>query len=220
MVFFALAPLLSFAALVAAQADPSINSPASVVQCQPVQLSWTASRTPVIIPGGQAGAAALEDLGSQSGSSMTWTANIASGTSITIQLRDSTGAIAYSAAVTVQPSSDSSCLGAQGPGSSSAGGSSSSAAAGSSVSTPAGSTSSASAPVATTSAAGSSSVAAGSTTSHSATRPASSSTSRVATATSAQTSSTSSSNAAGSAAQIGWTGVMGFLAAAAGLAVA
>ncbi|CAE6392940.1 unnamed protein product [Rhizoctonia solani] len=108
----------SFLAFVATALAQSlvINTPASVVQCQPAQVTWTASNTPVfvsIIPGGQPGAAALVDFGSQTGSSLTWTVNIAAGTSLTFQLRDSTGAVAYSSPISVQGSSDSSCLGAQ-----------------------------------------------------------------------------------------------------------
>ncbi|KAH7341549.1 hypothetical protein B0J17DRAFT_647074 [Rhizoctonia solani] len=108
----------SFLALVAAVVAQSlvINTPASVVQCQPAQVTWTATNTPVfvsIIPGGQPGAAALQDFGQQTGQSLTWTVNIAAGTSITFQLRDSTGAVAYSSPISVQASSDSSCLGAQ-----------------------------------------------------------------------------------------------------------
>ncbi|CAE6409750.1 unnamed protein product [Rhizoctonia solani] len=104
---------LALLAAVYAQAS-QINTPASVVQCQPVQITWSSTNTPVfvsIIPGGQAGAAALQDFGQQSGTFLTWTANIAAGTSITFQLRDSTGAVAFSSPVTVQSSSDSSCLG-------------------------------------------------------------------------------------------------------------
>ncbi|KAJ1307767.1 hypothetical protein OPQ81_001854 [Rhizoctonia solani] len=112
--FVKVTSLLALVAAVAAQ-SLTINTPASVVQCQPAQITWTATNTPVfvsIIPGGQPGAAALQDFGQQTGSSLTWTVNIAAGTSITFQLRDSTGAVAYSAPTTIQSSSDSSCLGA------------------------------------------------------------------------------------------------------------
>ncbi|CAE6415214.1 unnamed protein product [Rhizoctonia solani] len=110
---FQSASFLALLAAVYAQSS-TINTPPSVVQCQPVQVSWTSANLPVfisIIPGGQAGAAALQDFGQQTGTSLTWTANIAAGTSITFQLRDSTGAVAFSSPVSVQGSSDSSCLG-------------------------------------------------------------------------------------------------------------
>ncbi|CAE6420564.1 unnamed protein product [Rhizoctonia solani] len=99
--------------VVLAQADPSINTPPSFVQCQPAQISWNASNTPVyisIIPGGNASAPSLMDLGQQSGTSMTWPVNITSGTSITLRITDAKGAIAYSAPVTIQSSSNSSCI--------------------------------------------------------------------------------------------------------------
>ncbi|KAF8673982.1 Endonuclease/Exonuclease/phosphatase family [Rhizoctonia solani] len=106
---------LALLAAVYAQA-PQINTPAAVVQCQPAQISFIATNTPVfisIIPGGQPSAAPLADLGQQNASPFTWIANIAQGTSVTFQIRDSTGAVAYSAPITIQGSSDSSCLGQQ-----------------------------------------------------------------------------------------------------------
>ncbi|KAH7341550.1 hypothetical protein B0J17DRAFT_264740 [Rhizoctonia solani] len=112
---FAVASLLAVASLVVAQNDPSINSPASVVQCQPVQLSWTATKEPVyisIIPGGQPGAVPIEDFGVQKAGtkSMTWTCDMKAGSSITFQIKDAAGAVAYSGNVNVQDSNDSSCV--------------------------------------------------------------------------------------------------------------
>ncbi|KAG8740756.1 hypothetical protein FRC12_015884 [Ceratobasidium sp. 428] len=91
----------------------TINTPASVVQCQPVQLSWsggTAPYFPSIIPGSQPGAAALKEFPSQQGTSLTWKCDLQQGTQITMQVRDSTGAVQYSSAVPIQNSSDSSCV--------------------------------------------------------------------------------------------------------------
>ncbi|CEL55635.1 hypothetical protein RSOLAG1IB_01647 [Rhizoctonia solani AG-1 IB] len=70
------------------------------------------SITAPIIPGGQAGAASIQEFGQQAGNLITWTVNIAGGTLITFMVRDSTGAVAYSAPVSVQSSADSSCLSA------------------------------------------------------------------------------------------------------------
>lgn len=109
----AFVPPLAFAAIIAAQAVPLINTPTSVAQCRPVQITWTATNTPVfisILPGGQTGAPPLMDFGEQTGSSITWIANILAGTSITFQIRDSQGAIAFSSPVTVQSSPDPSCI--------------------------------------------------------------------------------------------------------------
>jgi hypothetical protein len=51
-----------------------------------------------IIPGGQPGAAPLEDFGAQPAgkNSFTWTVDMAAGTSITFMIKDAAGAIAYS----------------------------------------------------------------------------------------------------------------------------
>ncbi|CAE6483570.1 unnamed protein product [Rhizoctonia solani] len=207
---FAAASLFAFVALVVAQNDPSINTPASVVQCQPVQLSWTASKEPVyvsIIPGGQPGAAPLHDFGIQpSGTkTMTWTCDLKAGSAITFQIKDATGAVAYTGNMMVQDSKDKSCVDPN---------MTVPAAPSSAQSTPlAQSTPGSSAPAATPPAGTS---AAGTTPAGSATRPAASNgTSRApATATSAAPGSTAAaSNAAPPATHIGWTGLVGILAA-------
>ncbi|KAB5596181.1 hypothetical protein CTheo_453 [Ceratobasidium theobromae] len=104
---------LVLAGAAAAQSTMTVATPASIVQCQPVQLSWsggTAPYFPSIIPGQQAGAAALKEFPSQQGTSLTWTADLAAGTYITIQVRDSTGTVQYSSALSIQTSSDASCV--------------------------------------------------------------------------------------------------------------
>ncbi|CAE6409756.1 unnamed protein product [Rhizoctonia solani] len=212
MMKFTTALLFAFAALAAAQNvanDPSINSPASIVQCQPVQISWTATKEPVyisIIPGGQPGAAPLHDFGQQApGTNMlTWMVDQPAGTSVTMQIRDSSGAVAYSANSNVQKSSNTSCLNGQqppSPGSSSAasqpapgttGASSSTTKAAEPATTPAG------APAA------------------SSTPGANASTRTPAAATSAPTPTGTTAAAANGAlpiAQAGWTSLMGVLAA-------
>ncbi|KAG5637162.1 hypothetical protein H0H81_005565 [Sphagnurus paluster] len=64
-----------------------------------------------ILPGNQPGAAALQTFPSSSATSLTWNVNIAVGTSIGLSLRDSTGAVAQSAPFTINPGSDTSCVG-------------------------------------------------------------------------------------------------------------
>ncbi|WVQ67727.1 uncharacterized protein L199_005931 [Kwoniella botswanensis] len=94
-------------------ADLTISTPASLIQCQPALLSWTGGTAPyylAVIPGGEPSAAALQDLGEQQGNSLTWTVNIASGTSITLKVTDSTGVVNYNQAVTIQAGSSDSCL--------------------------------------------------------------------------------------------------------------
>ncbi|CAE7106434.1 unnamed protein product [Rhizoctonia solani] len=195
--------LFALASLVVAQAnDPSINSPASLVQCQPIQLTWTATKEPVwisIIPGGNPGAAPLHDFGQQpSGTkSLTWICDYKSGTSMTFQIRDSTGAVAYSANTNVQPSSDSSCVDPNNP----------------NVPPPPGSSG---APTKSTPAAPGPAPAPATSAAASPTKAADVSTSRApAAATSATptSSSVAAANAALPGAQLGWTGLVGVLAA-------
>ncbi|CAE6463915.1 unnamed protein product [Rhizoctonia solani] len=104
---------LALAGAAMAQSTMTVATPASVVQCQPVALSWsggTAPYFPSIIPGQQAGAAALKEFPSQTGTTLTWTVDLIANTYITIQVRDSTGSVQYSSAVSIQNSADSSCV--------------------------------------------------------------------------------------------------------------
>ncbi|KAF9223399.1 hypothetical protein BS17DRAFT_706072 [Gyrodon lividus] len=103
-----------------ALAQLTINTPANVVECEPTLISWSGGTAPYflvckaicplsipdfnsILPGGSPTAAALENLGQQNGSSVTWTCNIAAGVSLGLTLRDSTGAVAQSAPFTINP---------------------------------------------------------------------------------------------------------------------
>ncbi|KAF8699081.1 hypothetical protein RHS03_07332, partial [Rhizoctonia solani] len=204
MMKFAAASLLAFAALAVAQNDPSINSPASVVQCQPVQLSWSASKGPVyvsVIPGGQPGAAALHDFGLQpeGATTLTWVVDQPAGTDITIQIKDKNGAVAYSATTPIQNSSDSSCLkgGSSAPAQPAPG------------TTGASSSSSTQAPPPATTPAGTPPAGTSASSGNASTRP-------PATATSVPTPSSTNAPAANGAlpiAQAGWTGLMGLMAA-------
>ncbi|WVQ86870.1 hypothetical protein IAS59_000586 [Cryptococcus gattii] len=93
--------------------DLTVNSPASVVVCQPVALSWSGGTAPYIvavIPGGQSSAAALETISdNESGNQVTWKVDIDAGTSITFKITDASGSIQYSSPVTIQDG-DSSCV--------------------------------------------------------------------------------------------------------------
>ncbi|KAL5485728.1 hypothetical protein ACEPAI_6769 [Sanghuangporus weigelae] len=107
------AAIALFASLAAQVFALTVNTPPSIVQCQPVLLTWTdgtAPYFPSIIPGGQVSATPLKSFDSTSATQLTWNVDIAAGTSITIALRDSTGAQVYSDAVTIASSSDSSCV--------------------------------------------------------------------------------------------------------------
>ncbi|KAF8604200.1 hypothetical protein BDV93DRAFT_522653 [Ceratobasidium sp. AG-I] len=189
---------LALAGAAAAQAGGfTVATPASVVQCQPASLSWsggTAPYFPSIIPGSQPGAAALKEFPSTSSTSQVWTVDLAQGTSITIQVRDSSGALQYSSAITIQNSSDASCVNASVSGTGAAGSSAPVTSDAAATSAPAATT----APAAS-SAAGSSSTRAASS--------ASASVSRSASATSASASASAAANNAASAVTKGAFGV-------------
>lgn len=101
-------------ALVPAVLGLTINTPSSVVQCQPVLLTWSGGTPPyyiTLIPAGQVSAPALETFPTQTGNSLTWIVDQQQGASFNIAIKDNTGAVAYSDIVTVQPSSDKTCIG-------------------------------------------------------------------------------------------------------------
>ncbi|KAF8968144.1 hypothetical protein BDZ97DRAFT_1801148 [Flammula alnicola] len=121
-----------------AVAQLTINTPLNVVVCQPLLITWTGGTPPYflsLLPGNQPSAAALLDFGTQTGTQLTWTVNITAGTlselllfilihgfinlliqgtSLGLDLRDSTGALAQTAPFTVQSSSNTACLTASG----------------------------------------------------------------------------------------------------------
>ncbi|EIW66478.1 hypothetical protein M231_03013 [Tremella mesenterica] len=105
---------LSLLALLGSALAQSINTPPSLVECQPAALTFSGGSAPYIIaviPGGQVTAAAIETISSDATSSpLTWTVNLASGTNITLKITDSTGSIGYSSPLVIQ-SGDSSCIG-------------------------------------------------------------------------------------------------------------
>jgi len=98
--------LAALVALVAAQ-DLTVNTPTSVQECLPVAISWTGGAPPVyvsLIPGGQPGGTMVKDFGAQTGNSLTWNVDQPAGTSLSVQIRDSTGKLNYSDKFNVQPS--------------------------------------------------------------------------------------------------------------------
>jgi len=109
--------LAAFAVLVLAQSagNLTVQTPVSLVTCQPALISFSGGTAPYylsVLPGGQTGATALESFPTQSGASYTWPkVDIQAGTSITIQIRDSSGLINYSSPVTIQAGPDTTCVG-------------------------------------------------------------------------------------------------------------
>ncbi|XP_006459364.1 hypothetical protein AGABI2DRAFT_191358 [Agaricus bisporus var. bisporus H97] len=90
-----------------------IDTPSTLVQCQPSLLAWHEGAPPYylsVIPGGQPGATPLKSFDAVNDLSRTWVVDIASGTVVTIVLKDSSGAIAYSDKVPIQGSQDNSCI--------------------------------------------------------------------------------------------------------------
>ncbi len=84
----------------AAASAATINTPASITQCQPAALSWQGATGTVrlsILPGGEVSAAPIENLPDQTGASgsYVWTVNVAAGTNITITINDGSGVPNY-----------------------------------------------------------------------------------------------------------------------------
>ncbi|KAJ1307831.1 hypothetical protein OPQ81_001913 [Rhizoctonia solani] len=93
--------LLVSAVIVFAQMDPSINTPTSLVQCQPAQLTWTASKTPISISvlavnGAQVGTIPFVEFVELQGNSYTWAVTVQKDTHVALRLRDSQNTFAYS----------------------------------------------------------------------------------------------------------------------------
>ncbi|KAI0314609.1 hypothetical protein OF83DRAFT_435277 [Amylostereum chailletii] len=108
---------LAFSALVAlvpaAVAQMTINTPPSVVECEPVQFAWNGGSPPYylsLVPDGQPAGPALKQFPKQSDTSYTWMDDLPAGTAFNVALKDSTGVQAFSAPVTVQKGTDQSCL--------------------------------------------------------------------------------------------------------------
>ncbi|SCZ98831.1 BZ3500_MvSof-1268-A1-R1_Chr3-1g05649 [Microbotryum saponariae] len=92
-----------------------INTPTSLIECQPYAVTWSGGTAPYyvsVLPGGQLSATALTTLGEQptTSTTYTWTVNIASGTTVTLKVLDSAGNSAYTAQVTIQAGSSNTCL--------------------------------------------------------------------------------------------------------------
>lgn len=115
MKFFANAAALAALAKVAlAQGTLFINTPASIVQCQPTLLNFGGGTAPYflsVLPAGQATANPILTLPDQTAAgSYTWTVSLPAGTNITLQVRDGTGAVNYGSPVVVQPGTSESCI--------------------------------------------------------------------------------------------------------------
>ncbi|KAF6757276.1 hypothetical protein DFP72DRAFT_1168521 [Ephemerocybe angulata] len=111
MKFFAVA--VALISVVPAISALTINTPTGVVPCQPILLTYGSGVPPYylsILPGGQVSSAPLHIWDPTNAESMTWVVDLPSGTSISLAVKDSTGAQAYSDAVTILGNGDTSCL--------------------------------------------------------------------------------------------------------------
>ncbi|KDE07321.1 hypothetical protein MVLG_02365 [Microbotryum lychnidis-dioicae p1A1 Lamole] len=92
-----------------------INTPTSLIECQPYAVTWSGGMAPYyvsVLPGGQLSATALTTLDEQptTSTTYTWIVNIASGTTVTLKVLDSAGNSAFTAQVTIQAGSSNACL--------------------------------------------------------------------------------------------------------------
>ncbi|KAG8948048.1 hypothetical protein FRC04_010090 [Tulasnella sp. 424] len=88
--------------------DPSINTPSGVIECLPVQLTFSGTKPPFIItivPGGEPGAAPLTTVGTTNQTSLTWIANLPPNANYTAVIRDSIGRTGPSAPFVIFPAS-------------------------------------------------------------------------------------------------------------------
>ncbi|KAF5341711.1 hypothetical protein D9611_001839 [Ephemerocybe angulata] len=117
------AQLVAVSLAVSGALAQTVNTPANAVVCQPLQITWsggtlhiafimtslTCSMTDCLHT--EPSAAAIRDFGTVTGTSFTWNpVNLPAGTLIGINLRDSTGTLAQSAAFPVNPGTDDKCL--------------------------------------------------------------------------------------------------------------
>jgi hypothetical protein len=111
--------LFSFSLFVAliqsvlAQSNFTINTP-TFVQCQPTLITWIGSGYPpydlLVVSAQDVCGVALEDLGNQTSTVVTWTVNLAAGTQVLVVVEDEDADEAWSGVITVGDSNDTSCL--------------------------------------------------------------------------------------------------------------
>lgn len=112
---FSTTSLISAALFVAGvSAQLTVNTPTNVVQCAPLQITWTGGTPPYLLSlhsGTDVNGTPLISFPSVTTTSLTWSAvNVSAGTQLDLSLRDSSGLNSQSAVFTVQPGTDSSCL--------------------------------------------------------------------------------------------------------------
>ncbi|UZJ56361.1 hypothetical protein CBS101457_005681 [Exobasidium rhododendri] len=101
--------LLAVSLIVSVEASPVINSPTTLVQCQPAALTWTDALPPVYISAVEGTSTSSNPLltfqpQDEASGSLTWPkVNITEGTTLTFIINDSKGVNNFSGQVTVKP---------------------------------------------------------------------------------------------------------------------
>ncbi|TCD60481.1 hypothetical protein EIP91_010029 [Steccherinum ochraceum] len=105
--FAAVAPAL------AQTAQAQVDTVTGVTQCQPILFTWHGGTGPYflsLIPAAQPSAPAIKTFPQQTGTSFTWLVDLPAQSTFTIALKDQTGATSFSDIVTINNSTDTSCL--------------------------------------------------------------------------------------------------------------
>ncbi|KAI0925993.1 hypothetical protein AcW1_008280 [Taiwanofungus camphoratus] len=115
MKYFASAvAFVSLVPVVLGQSKLTVNTITSgIVECEPTLFSWSGGQAPYylsLVPAEQTSAPAIKQFAAQQGTSYTWNTDLASGTSFTIVLKDSTGDTAFSDVETITAGTSNSCL--------------------------------------------------------------------------------------------------------------
>ncbi|GAA5861546.1 hypothetical protein JCM8547_008068 [Rhodosporidiobolus lusitaniae] len=91
----------------------TINSPASVTECLPQQLTVSGGTPPYtidVLPGGATGGQPLETIQVASAGSVRWLVDLPAGQNITFAVRDDSGSVNYSAQVPILAGTSTDCL--------------------------------------------------------------------------------------------------------------
>ncbi|KAJ7089125.1 hypothetical protein C8R44DRAFT_990942 [Mycena epipterygia] len=102
--------------IITARGGPSINTPLSASECQPLLIKWAGGTPPYdvtvqTVQTNPAGTTPVADFPAQGGTSVTWVVNATVGTSLMLGIRGSGGLVAMSDIFTVTAGSGDSCIG-------------------------------------------------------------------------------------------------------------
>ncbi|KAK1924842.1 hypothetical protein DB88DRAFT_539642 [Papiliotrema laurentii] len=111
--------------LLTAVAALRIETPPSLVTCQPAAIAFADGQPPyfvAVLPAGQVSATPLKQFPETNSSPLTWTVDLPANTNITLRVTDGTGTPAYSSSAVIQPGTDTACVGSGGNSTSASGG--------------------------------------------------------------------------------------------------